>query len=66
MSKTNHTSYGAVTTSECELTEAELDAVVGGTEPLMRPIGFDGSLLGGVAAPVGGTVLGGTVPPRRP
>jgi hypothetical protein len=25
MSKTNHTSYGAVATSECELTEAELD-----------------------------------------
>ena len=55
-----HTSYGAAATSERELTEAELDAVVGGTEPL-RPIGFNGSLLGGAAPPLGGTVL-----PRRP
>jgi hypothetical protein len=53
MSKTNHTSYGAVATSECELTEAELDAVVGGTEPQLRPAGLDGSLLGAIAAPVG-------------
>jgi hypothetical protein len=30
MSKTNHTSYGAVATSERELTVDELDAVSGG------------------------------------
>ena len=53
MSKT--TAINTAATSEHELTEAELDAVVGGTEPL-RPASFDGSILGGVAAPVGGTV----------
>jgi hypothetical protein len=59
MSKTNHTSYGAVATSECELTIDELDIVSGAAGVETIPIVI-GPMYGGSGGGGGGGGGGGS------